>query len=174
MVGSIHIQVSGTVFKRLGTMQRKMTSENLGGWMSAGPVTDFLQGRAIRRFTGEGDDVSGAWAELKKSTQGWRKWEAEKFGYNIQPKHPINVRSESLREWVTDNTSGGKPIPGGWHYQYPIALPKDPKLSAKLRGAQEGQPGRAPARPVLGVDIVDGEVIATMLSVWLRNFQEAT
>ena len=165
---AVSVTTSGSIFNRLKVIEEKLRPESVGLWMN-GPATEYFQQRALDRFASQGDDVSGgAWKALKKSTQDRREWEAQKFGYNISGKRPINVRSGQLHEWVTDNVAGGEPVPEGWHYMYPLHLPRDGTMATKLETAQKGKDSNdAPPRPVLGVSVVDAEIVTSMMESWL-------
>jgi len=132
--------------------------DHLAGWLS-GTVVGILQARAHTRFDTEGDDaVGGPWEPLSPVTVKIR----ESIGF--PGAHPINHRTGQLRNFVTGDqgvlTSSAGSVLLSW--------PREPggRMLKKLTTAQSGN-DRAPARPVLGVDFADAELIAQSLRAHL-------
>jgi hypothetical protein len=124
----------------------------------AGPVASYLEVRVAERFASEGDDVTGKWAPLAAATQAIRS----SLGYGSA--HPINVRTGEMLEFVS--TGDAKVEAGGASYTMPGSSPQG-DLAAKMELAQNGgvsESGRdIPARPVLGLNMVDLEAVVGLL-----------
>lgn len=119
----------------------------------SGPVAEFLQERARRRFAAEGDDAVGKWAPLKEATVNIR------LSQNYGGEHPINRRTGELERWVVDGGWNAYPTSYGAEMAYPGSIPTG-ELLEKVQVAQRGD-DRAVARPVLG--LTDTDLIAATI-----------
>jgi len=119
----------------------------------SGPVAEYLQERARRRFAAEGDDAVGKWAPLKEATVNIR------LSQNYGGEHPINRRTGELERWVVDSGWNAYPTSYGAAMAYPGAAPTG-ELLEKVQVAQRGDE-RTVARPVLG--LTDTDLIAATI-----------
>lgn len=140
-------------------------SQTVTSELLVGRVYPLLQGRARARFASEGDDVSGAWAELRPYTQK----ERAKGGFG--PRGPINVRTGQLRSHVIDRPPDADPNTLGGTLWFPKRGGVG-KAIEKVRVAQSGsKKPRTPPRPVLGVNEQDMELIMLQAAYHIEEFQ---
>lgn len=133
-----------------------------------GPVEEFLQYRAAKRFQYEGDDAVGDWAPLKPATQAIRSQE----GYGADG--PINRRTGALEDYIVGTPGVARPHGLGATLTYPGTPPKGETLT-KLRTAQQGKPYPSTvARPVLGIGEDDLAEILTLLSIYVGKAMGAS
>lgn len=145
----------------LGRLEFALSSPSLSDFLRAKAVPHF-QERANSRFESEGDNASGAWAELAWSTQQIR----EDQGYGGQ--HPINRRTNELHEFMTSDGGDIRPMAAGAFLSWP-SIPEG-ELGAKYKTAQQGLKNpKTPARPVAAVDVTDLEWLLSGLADWIAT-----
>lgn len=120
----------------------------------------FLQERARTRFENEGDDASGPWVPLSWPTV--HKWRPS-LGY---PPEPINVRSGSLKNFVTGDPGLHTLTSGGAKVTWPGIV--DGLLAEKLKTAQGGKKG-VPARPVVAANELDFFLLMSGVAHWVAD-----
>ncbi len=114
-----------------------------------GPVGQYLQERAKRRFAAEGDDAVGKWEPLQDSTVQMR------LSMNYGGEHPINKRTGELENWVVNSGWHAYPQSTGASMAYPGGQPSGILLK-KVQTAQGGATNpRTDPRPVLGLSETD-------------------
>jgi hypothetical protein len=130
-------------------------------------VDPYLRGRGRRRFSEEGDDVTGKWVPLSPATQAIRA----DLGYGAD--HPINVRTGELERYINDSPNQLSAHPWGAS----LTLPGNPPtgdLADKVMTAQQGSTsstsGRPiPPRPVLGMNQKDTMAVLLLLYGYIKN-----
>lgn len=134
----------------LGRLSVLMSDEGLAAFLGT-TMGPYLQQRGQKRFAGQGDDVSGAWAPLSPATIQIRA----DGGYG---PGPINRRTGELENWVVASGWDAYPITKGATMRFPGKKPTG-KLKEKVITAQQGRDGsegpdnpRTVPRPVLGVN----------------------
>lgn len=130
-------------------------------------VQPALRTRAKKRFANEGDEaVGGPWAPLTPFTQRMRASQ----GYG--PDHPINRRTGALERFITQGTNIHAFTQDSAVLVMPGTATGD--LEDKLRQAQQGDPSTgSPARPVMGLDMLDMGMVLSTLNGWLVSNVEA-
>jgi hypothetical protein len=128
-----------------------------------GPGHQALVNRLEERFTREGDDASGKWAELMDTTGLFR------MAQGFPPKHPINRRTGEMFNYLQTSVDVSAFGDMGAVLQMPGTVPGG-ELGKKIKTAQKGAKGKGgfrdtPARPVLALSITD----ATMLVAYLTQ-----
>lgn len=128
------------------------------GFLLRGAVKEYLQERIQKRFTSEGDEVSGPWEPLKPATVALR----EQQGF--PGEHPINYRTGEMYDYVAH---GPEDFTGTMTVSV-LTLPSGSGGSAealqKLRTAQEGYPSPPTnPRPVLGLGEQDLLTVSAMI-----------
>lgn len=125
-------------------------------------VDNFLQERARLRFSGGGDDASGAWKPLTLETQERRR----QLGFG--PSSPINVRTSDLRTFIVN--SQGRTWEQGDEvvYQFP-GVDVQGEIGAKIEYAQ-GVTEPKNRRAVLAVNDVDQHYI---LSSFMQHIEDS-
>lgn len=134
-------------------------------------VVPYLRMRAGERFAQEGDNASGKWAPLAPATIDYREAGIASGEFRgISGAHPINRRSGSMEEYITQGV--GEVITEGRSssilYYPKRTVPARNTLSKKVRYAQTGQPN-GKARPVLSVDATDLAAVTTKLAYFLEG-----
>lgn len=129
----------------------------------------ILQERTQERFDTESFS-GGKWQPLTWLTNRFRVDE----GY--QPVSPINVRTGSMKDWLTNDS--GVVLGGGSSasVQFPGPAPDD-KTEKKFRTAQRGRKGNdmpfknapTPARPVVEIDTATLELMLMGLTDWIED-----
>lgn len=120
-------------------------------------VEPYISERIARRFYGEGDDVSGPWAPLKRTT------EAIRSAKGFPPAHPINVRTSMMENFLTTNRGTVRSSTVDASLTHPDAS-KDPLMDQKIRAAQGGKSyPRTVPRPVIGLNEFDNLMIQSSL-----------
>lgn len=130
-------------------------------------LVQYLQERALMRFTNEGDDaVGGTWTPLKEYTRQ-RRMEEGFFG-----SHPINVRTTRFRNWLV-NAHGDVRHEGLEGVLNWPAMPVDQDVMDKYETAMLGRtsPPTVP-RPVVGLSAIDLAFALESLSHWITNAVE--
>ena len=124
-------------------------------------VGPYLQDRAVNRFKGEGDDVTGSWDALQSSTQEVRARQG------LGSDHPINVRTTEMENWITGGSWDVRENIYGATLTFPGGTPS-PSVKEKLTTAQIGRnfPPTAP-RPVLGMNERDLAYIMATMAFWI-------
>lgn len=152
-----YIMVKNTVTGMLRQMEFAVSDTGLQAFMR-NQVDTYLRQRADQRFRSEGDAaVGGTWDPLKESTEWFRR----RQGFPAQ--HPINQRTGELREFVTKTPGSVAGVAGGFQLTLPGETPTG-ELYDKLATAQQGRGNPATeARPVLGIDMIDGVSIGVAL-----------
>lgn len=138
-------------------MDRALSGPMLSAFLGT-QMLPYLQERAQRRFSNEGDSASGMWAPLKESTVNIR--EAEGF----PGPHPINKRGGQLERWITGAGADFAADPEGALMMWPKAASTG-KLKDKITTAQRGGPRTVP-RPVVAVDMADMAFLMSAFSMW--------
>lgn len=125
-------------------------------------IDEWVRDRISRRFAGEGDDVTGAWAPLLPATESIRA------SRGFPPAHPINQRTHMLRDWLVGTAGDVKVTGTGATYEHPG--PTSGVMEQKLQTAQAGKgfPRTVP-RPVLGLNEVDDLYIQFELTKFLLS-----
>lgn len=160
MIG-MSVGIGGDVEARLNALDTAINPQALMRFLGF-KVDPYIRGRAAARFTGEGDDVTGAWAPLSSSTVRIR----ENLGF--PGEHPINRRTGELEDLLTEHRSLVVAIGGGASLVAPGSQPTG-ELADKLRRAQAGDE-KAPPRPVLGMNEQDLMAVLTMLATHVTTF----
>lgn len=147
----------------LARLQRQVSASGLGVFLNT-EAWPWLEQRTQDRFTSEGDSAVGKWAELSFATYAYRT------AGGFPPAHPINVRTGELRDFalthqVESQMSGitlSQPKKGGKN-----------ETQKKFRNAQRGgttaQGHAFPARPVVGLDMLDAGRIEQRLFKWVTT-----
>lgn len=116
-------------------------------------VHPIILARAADRFEGEGDDVSGPWAELRPYTQEQRR----RGGFG--PSSPINVRTGAMKAHVLGRVPDANANSLGASMWFPARGGSASNIR-KVKVAQDGdKKSRTPARPVIGVNPNDLELV---------------
>lgn len=123
-------------------------------------VAPYLRSRAAKRFSGGGDDASGAWVPLAHSTTLRRARGIASGEYSgIGPDSPINVMRGEMRDYIIyapgDITTGEDVT-----LHFPKRGAHSRNMGPKIGTAQRGAGSRTPARPVLAVSQIDVNSIA--------------
>ena len=144
---------SKSVERMLMRLDTVLSPVAIAGFLGA-TVSPYLRGRAQARFTGEGDDVVGAWLPLSEATQEIR----ESMGYGAA--HPINKRTGELEAYITQSAYSIMVDPLGAVLTMPGNQPTG-ELADKVKTAQQGKRGSKNSwgdtdpRPVLGMNSND-------------------
>lgn len=167
---SVRIDTKSTI-KRLQQLQNKLDNAEMERFLEES-VRPYLRDRAVLRFSQEGDDAVGQWKELLKTTRGIRKTQAKKYGWPIQPAHPINVRSGELKRFILD-THSIQTYSNGPRLFVP-RLGGNQELQKKFKTAQQGKPGKVwkvatVPRPVVAVGQRDKADIETLWGRWIAK-----
>jgi len=138
----------------------------LGGFLKS-VVVPYLQERAEERFLTEGDDVVGQWSPLAPATVHIRE------SQGFPGPHPINVRTGSLEDYITNDPGLVSANALGATLTWP-GTDAQGELLNKVSVAQMGghapnamQP--TPARPVIGVNEEDLLFVLAGLSMLLAG-----
>lgn len=165
--GLVDVQIIGDsrdVQMRLDALGDAFESQAIAAWLMVG-LDPLLRRRTAERFDSEGDDISGKWQSLQPFTVSDRQ------AHGFPGEHPINVRTGSMKKHLLDDpprvaihTLGATMwSPGG---------DGGPKTAKKVKTAQEGDPAtNTPARPVLGVGVVDLEAALISLAGHISSRQ---
>ena len=137
----------------------------IAGFLGA-VVDPYLRKRAQARFTSEGDDVVGGWAELKEATQNIRS----DLGYGAA--HPINKRTGELEDYIVNSPNSLNIHPWGASLTLPGNAPVG-ELADKVRRAQQGDVRQVP-RPVLGMNERDLAFVLLALASNIRKVSRTT
>lgn len=160
---NMHIAIDASdVHDRLDHLNTAHSPEALALWLleTIGP---FLQMRAKRRFRIEGDDASGPWAELSKSTHAFR------LSQGYIPDHPINKRTGRLERYITRSAintwvQGSSAM---------LVFPSNPPRGATKQKVQTAQYGkmypRTVPRPVLALGPVDYTFIQKSINIYVKR-----
>lgn len=126
-------------------------------------VGPYLQSRAVNRFQGEGDDVTGSWAELQPATQEVRARQG------VGSEHPINIRTTEMEDWITGGNWDVRENLYGATLTFPGGTPS-PSVKEKVTTAQIGRnfPQTTP-RPVLGMNERDLTYIMATMAFWIAE-----
>lgn len=137
------------------------SSEQIGMWLDV-TVETYLHDRAKARFGGQGDDVSGAWAQLSPYTIADRL--AKGYG-----EGPILHRTGALEQYVT--TSPGEITASDVAVTLQTPMPaEDATLAVKFAVHQKGsRRNKTPARPMIGINETDVETILTSLALHIQE-----
>ena len=130
-------------------------------------VAPYLRSRAAKRFSGGGDDASGAWVPLAHSTTLRRARGIASGEYSgIGPDSPINVRHGEMRDYIAyapgEITTGDDVT-----LHFPKRGAHAGNMRYKIGTAQRGAGGRTPARPVLAVSQTDANNIALDMTSYI-------
>lgn len=136
-------------------------------------VTPYLATRAKARFAEEGDDVTGKWAPLSEATQNIRAAGAQQGLWSVGPAHPINVRTHEMENYVTSGLGELLPTAYGAVLQYPRPQ-RSADLQKKMKTAQQGDGGRTPRRPVIGLNERDMTFVLTALAFHIQKVGKAS
>lgn len=143
----------------LQALEVALSPVGLMPWME-GPLAAYMEERVASRFATEGDDVTGKWVPLSAATQAIRTSQ----GYG--GAHPINVRTGEMEEFVRTHAVHSEGD-AGVVFHMPQDMPQG-ELAAKMDMAQNGgtteQGKPVPARPVLGMNLADLDVVTRLLS----------
>lgn len=126
-----------------------------------GVVDPYLRKRMENRFAQEGDDVTGGWAPLKKSTQDIRS----ELGFGAA--HPINKRTGDMEDYITNTPNSLLIHPWGAALTLPGKAPTG-ETRAKVKRAQQGD-HRTVKRPVLGMNERDLVFVLTALATSVKR-----
>lgn len=159
-----------SVYNQLEQMQRLLGGPALAEFMSK-EIFPYLRERALARFAGNGDEVTGRWPALKPVTQTIREY----YGYG--GSGPINQRTGKLMEYVEQATPRMVIGADSVILQYPGDLPTSRALDAKYRTAQRGRgftgsvssKPRTPPRPVIAFSATDYIVIQERLETFIST-----
>lgn len=120
----------------------------------------FLRERADVRFGQEGDDASGPWPALAWPTVQIRQ------SKGFPGEHPINVRTGSLKQWITSSrgavTQTGTGAAASWPGE---GTPLQEEKLATAQGKKRG----VPARPVLAANELDLYVLTSGVAHWVAD-----
>jgi|SRR3954462_643336 hypothetical protein len=126
-------------------------------------IAPWVQRRVARRFAGEGDDVTGAWAPLAPAT------EAIRAARGFPPSHPINQRTHMMRDWLVANDGEIKIGGADVTLTYPGPT-NDGLMDTKIKAAQMGKTyPQTPPRPILGLNDTDDLFIQSALVQFLLS-----
>lgn len=147
----------------LARLQRQVSASGLGTFLNT-EAWPWLEQRTQDRFMAEGDSAVGKWAPLSFATYGYRN------AGGFPPAHPINVRTGDLRDFalthqVESQMSGvtlSQPKKGG-------KTETQKKFRAAQRGGNSLQGHPFPARPVVGLDMLDAGRIQQRLFQWVTT-----
>jgi len=162
------------VIAMLESVRRRLEPDRVQAFLGT-TVVDYLRFRVDKRFSSEGDDVSGKWAALRPATAAHRA----SMGFGAY--HPINRRTGALWRYVRT-----------YQFLAPTTLEMpgptaSPFLKSKLKVAQVGGlptawmgymgvsgsgPGPTPMspavpRPVIGLGRKDSRFVTTALRTWI-------
>lgn len=169
--GFISVEIIGTdkgVHAMLQRLDTAMSPPSIAS-MLAGEVGPYLRGRAIERFSQEGDDVVGRWKPLSSATEEIR---ANNSNWGVGPAHPINVRTGEMIEYVTEGTfEDVHPHSLGATLYYPSRKTRTSHgLDEKMKTAQQGKSRPStPPRPVLGMNEADMSAILLLLAQHIKG-----
>jgi hypothetical protein len=165
--GDLSLHVEGdtrAVDQMLADFSRALQPDDLARWMTD-DVYHLMVLRTSNRFDSEGDDVSGPWASLTPYTQAQRR----RGGFGAA--HPINVRTGAMKDHLLHRVPDVMPNTLGATMWFP-ARGGSAKNLRKVRIAQDGDPkSRTPARPVLGVNPNDLELVLKSAADHLARYQ---
>lgn len=146
----------------LAELEKRLSSEGLADFLSD-RVDGFLRARIAQRFSGEGDDVSGAWHPLTVATSMIRA------SQGFPPDHPINVRTGDMRSFLVNSASDVKEHSLGATLKHPPPT-TNKFINEKIRTAQQGKSRpRTPPRPVIGVNENDLLFVTSELAAYLMG-----
>jgi len=134
----------------------------------------MLQERAEARFDMQGDGASGKWLPLAVATTEIRQAGIDSGHFaGITATHPINVRTGSMEEYIT-NGPGDITVEGAGsvalHFPNRV-IPNRKALNTKVRRAQMGD-GRTPRRPVLAVNEKDLSFFSIGLAKYIQGHMQ--
>lgn len=118
--------------------------------------------RAEGRFAEGGDSASGKWAPLSQNTVDIRTNLGFTPGTGMGE---INVRTGSLREWLTQPETMTVPDGLGVSMAWPGPEPDE---GTRLKLSQAAGNEKGPARPVIAYDAADLSYLLTTLSGWIQ------
>lgn len=165
MTGLVDIEIIGDsrdAERRLMALQHSFSDTEMMKWLAAG-VDPIIRGRIEALFDNEGSIGGGTkpWAPLAAGTVEIRK------SKGFPGEHPINQRTGSMKRHLLDDPPRVVPHSVGVTMWSPGSEGSG-DVPNKVRVAQQGgttpEGSRVPARPVLGVDIVDLEIILLSLA----------
>ena len=151
----------GSTHALLAALEAKLDSRVLGVFLQS-TMVPHLQRKFKEGFASETDPSGAGWAPLSAATVKIR----EDQGYG--GAHPINRRTGELENYITQSPGQLIPSMDQAVLKYPSerGVPSG-SLGKKVRGAQKGE-GKAPPRPVLGLDEQD---LAFMLASLFGYFE---
>lgn len=163
----VDIQILGDsrdISRRLAGLDLAFASENIAAWLVAG-VDPLLRQKTEQVFASEGEALGQKWQDLTPFTVQDRK------NHGFPGEHPINVRTGQMKKHLIDAPPRIAIHSLGATMWSPGNNPSG-KLGKKIQTAQQGDPSvHTPARPVLGVDTTDLEIVLLALSVHIASKQ---
>lgn len=137
--------------------------------MLGAKVGPYLRERAKARFTGEGDDVTGAWQPLAVATHGFRAAGRAQGLWSVGDANPINVRTHELENYITQGNGFAYPHTTGATLQFPKPSGKS-SIREKMKTAQQGKAfPRTPPRPVIGMNDRDVLFVISTLAFHVKG-----
>lgn len=139
----------------------RVSTPGISAFMAA-IVDPFIRNRIDQRFSMEGDDVTGHWHPLTAATEHFRSTKG------FPPDHPINVRTSTMRNFLTGTPGDIRPT-GPWvTYTHPPPGGTYGLTDLKIETAQRGKARPlTPPRPVIGVNQNDLLFITSELAAYL-------
>lgn len=143
-------------------LTRNLDQLNLAAFLDD-TMDPFIRARIANRFQSEGDDVTGAWLPLARTT------EAIRTAKGFPPAHPINQRTHMMRDWLVETPSSVKVIGAEVVITNPGTQPSG-LMHQKIQTAQAGKtvPG-TPPRPVMGLSQADDLYLQNALVNYLLS-----
>jgi hypothetical protein len=138
----------------LRNLEAALSDSSIEGFLLRN-TADYIHRRTRDRFTGEGDDVTGAWQPLQPAT------EAIRVSRGYPGPHPINVRTGDMESFLAADPGA---ITGQTTWTFPAPGAATGELAEKIKTAQQG---KASPSTVIGMNNVDEAFITTDLEAFL-------
>lgn len=148
-----------TATPQVNALELAISNASMAMWLDATANT-YIQSRAAQRFASEGDDISGPWAPLSPATV------ANRIAEGYPGANPILHRTGELEQYITK--SNGTITDTGADVTLQTPGPPSGELAVKVQTAQKGK-GRTPARPIMGINETDVEVLLISLSTHITE-----
>lgn len=146
----------------LSTLLRGVSDASMTAYLETAAKNWFIT-RAEGRFASSGDSASGKWAPLSENTVDIRK----NLGFTPGTgAGEINVRTGSLREWLTNPETMTVPDALGVSMAWPGPEPDE---GTRIKLSQAAGHERGPARPVIAYDAADLSYLLTTLAGWIQG-----
>lgn len=165
MVTDTLIEIEIDAHEALRAMERVIAAisvSSLGAFME-NEADLVIKERIKSRFSDQGDDASGKWAELREATHTFRR------DQGFPAERPINIRTGQLRAWLLENMQPSVTVMsyGGVMGIWPGSEASNPWTARKFETAQKGIDGHTVSRPVLRINEADHRLIQFELSLYL-------